>query len=335
MQEIDQRDRELLAALQGEIPLISTPFAGLGQVIDMSEKEVLKRTERLKRSGLIKQVSAIFDSRSLGFRSSLVAAKVAEDAVERAASIINLHPGVTQNYLRNHQFNLWFTLAVPPESKLGLERTIQILGDDAGCEVVRALPTLRSFKPNGSDEGDGQPREPLTPTEVAVVRILQKDMPIETRPFDALSRLYDLSADELLETARALHRRGQLKKLTALAQVRKQNFSASAMGVWAVPETRIEEVGQTLASHKAVTQCFLRPSYEDWPYNIFTIVHARSVDECESMLNDVATDVGVHDMRVLFPVKEYKRGKLQFFTPELDKWEAEKAAEYRGASVAS
>lgn len=335
MQEIDQRDRELLAALQGEIPLISTPFAGLGQIIEMSEKEVLKRTERLKRSGMIKQVSAIFDARSLGFRSSVVAARVAEDAIERAASIINLHPGVTQNYLRNHQFNLWFTLAVPPDSKLGLERTIQLLGDDAGCEVVRALPTLRSFKSNSAEESDEPQREELTSTEVETVRILQKDLPVQTRPFEALAKLYDISAEELLDAARRLQRRGQLKKLTAITQVRKQSFSASAMGVWAVPEARVEEVGQTLASHKAVTQCFLRPTYEDWPYNIFTVVHARSVDECESMLNDVATEVGVNDMRVLFPVKEYKRGKLQFFTPEFEKWEADKTGEYRNASVAS
>lgn len=335
MHEIDQRDRELLAALQGEIPLISTPYAGIGQIIEMSEKEVLKRAERLKRVGMIKQISAIFDSRALGFRSSLVAARVAEDAVERAASIINLHPGVTQNYLRNHAFNLWFTIAVAPESRLGLERTIQLLGDDAGCDVVRSLPTLRSFKSGGGEEGEPPPRDPLTPREVEVVRILQKDTPLQTRPFEALAKLYDFPADEMLATARELRARGQLKRLTAIAQMKRQSFSASAMGVWAVPEGRAEEVGQALASHKAIKQCFLRPTHDDWPYNIFTTVQSRSVDECESLLNEIASELDVREMRVLFPVKEYKRGKLQFFSPEFDKWEAEKTSEYRSASVAS
>src|SRR5205085_1266448 len=85
MQDIDQRDRELLGALQGETPLVSTPFAVLGQMIDMSEKEVIKRTERLKREGAIRQLSAQFDPHGLGYRSCLVAAKVDDDHIEQAA----------------------------------------------------------------------------------------------------------------------------------------------------------------------------------------------------------------------------------------------------------
>src|SRR5438309_5444295 len=145
MQEIDQRDRELLGALQNEIPLVSTPFALIGQAIDMSEKEVIKRIERLKRDGLVRQVAAQFDARALGYRSCLVAAKVDPERIDDAAAIINAHPGVTQNYRRNNDFNLWFTIAVSPASRLGLERTIQILGEEAGCDIVRPLPTRKLF----------------------------------------------------------------------------------------------------------------------------------------------------------------------------------------------
>ena len=106
MQEIDQRDRELLGALQGELPLVSTPFAFIGQTIDMSEKEVIKRTERLKREGIVRQLSAQFDARALGYRSSLVAAKVEPERIDEAASVINAYPGVSQNYRRNNDFNL-------------------------------------------------------------------------------------------------------------------------------------------------------------------------------------------------------------------------------------
>src|SRR2546430_359151 len=112
MQEIDQRGRELLGALQGELPLLSTPFAVIGQMIDMSEKEVIKRTERLKREGLVKQLSAHFDMRGLGYRSSLVAARVTSERIDEAAALITGHPGVTQNYRRNNDLNLWFTVAV-------------------------------------------------------------------------------------------------------------------------------------------------------------------------------------------------------------------------------
>ncbi|HEY5609637.1 MAG TPA: Lrp/AsnC family transcriptional regulator, partial [Thermoanaerobaculia bacterium] len=145
MHEIDQRDRELLNVLQGEVPLASTPYAILGQMIDMSEKEVLKRCERLRRDGSLKQISGVFDSRALGYRTCLVAARIDGDDIERAASVINMHPGVSQNYKRNHDFNVWFTIAIPPNSRLGLERTVDLLGEEAGAEVVRMLPTLKLF----------------------------------------------------------------------------------------------------------------------------------------------------------------------------------------------
>src|SRR6185295_16052696 len=132
MQEMDQRDRELLGALQGEIPLVSTPYAFIGQTLDMSEKEVIKRTERLKREGLVRHLAAQFDARALGYRSCLVAARVAPARIEEAAAVINAHPGVTQNYRRNNDLNLWFTVAVSPSSSLGPEKTIEILGDEAG-----------------------------------------------------------------------------------------------------------------------------------------------------------------------------------------------------------
>lgn len=92
MQEIDQRDRDVLNALQAEVPLVSTPFAVLGQQIDMSEKEVIKRTERLKREGLLRQISATFDPRALGYRSCLVAARVEPGGIDNAAAVVNRHP---------------------------------------------------------------------------------------------------------------------------------------------------------------------------------------------------------------------------------------------------
>ena len=209
MQDIDQRDRELLSALQGEIPLVSTPFAVIGQQIDMSEKEVIKRIERLRRDGLVRNVAAHFDSRALGYRSCLVAARVQPERIDEAANAINAHPGVTQNYRRNNDFNLWFTLAVSPLSKLGLEKTVEILGSEAGCEVVRPLPTIKLYKTSGSDGSEHHEEEhadytPLTPLEIECVRLLQQELPLQPRPFEALARNTSVTSDDLLATARAL-----------------------------------------------------------------------------------------------------------------------------------
>lgn len=328
MQDIDQRDRELLGALQGEIPLVSTPFAVVGQQIDMSEKEVIKRTERLRREGYVRSLCAQFDPRSLGYRSCLVAAKVAPQRIDDAAAVINAHPGVTQNYRRNNDFNLWFTIAVAPGSRLGLERTIHILGDEAGCETVRALPTLKTYKHSADvaesheevhDSGEFQP---LTASEIECVRLLQRDLPLQPRPFDVLAKNGGIGADELVAAARALLKRGQIRRFGAVVQAKKPGFSTSAMGVWIVPEKLADEYGARMSQNRAVSHCYLRPVYDDWPYNLYTIVHGRSVDECDSIINDLATDTGLSEKQALYPTKEYKKARISLFSSESEEWDA-------------
>ena len=336
MQEIDQRDRELLGALQGELPLLSTPFAVIGQMIDMSEKEVIKRTEKLKRDGYVRAVAAQFDTRALGYRSCLVAAKVSPERIDDAAATINAHPGVTQNYKRNHDFNLWFTIAIPPTSKLGLEKTVEILGGEADCDVVRALPTLKQFK-NSEDDGHHADDKytPLTPGEIDCIRLLQRDLPLQPRPFDALAKNSGLTSEDLLGTARSLLKRGQMRRFGAVIQSRKPGFSASAMGVWVVPEERVDEIGAQMSQNKAVSQCYLRPVYEDWPYNLYTIVHGRSVDECESIIADLAIDTGIGEKQALYPTKEYKKARINLFSAECDEWESAHGGSVQAASAAS
>jgi siroheme decarboxylase len=326
MQELDQRDRELLGALQGEIPLVSTPFAFIGQTLDMSEKEVIKRTERLRREGIVKQLAAQFDPRALGYRSCLVAARVAPDRVDEAAAIVNAHPGVTQNYRRNNAFNLWFTIFCSPESSLGLDRTIEILGREADVDTVRPLPTLKLYK-NGGEHEHGEHDShgsytPLTPSEIEAVRLLQGDLPLQPRPFDVLARASTISADDLLANARTLQKRGQIRRFTAAVAPRKQGFAATAMGVWVVPQDRADDYASKLVQHRSVSHCYLRPVYEDWPYNLYTTVHARSVDECESVINDLAIDSGLTEKQALYPTREYKKTRVEFFAPALAEWEA-------------
>ncbi len=336
MQEIDQRDRELLGALQSEIPLVSTPFALVGQSIDMSEKEVIKRIERLKRDGLLRQLAAQFDARALGYRSCLVAAKVDPERIDEAAAAINAHPGVTQNYRRNNDFNLWFTIAVSPGSRLGLDKTVELLGDEAGCETVRALPTLRQFKgSNDSDESHGEGQfAPLTPLEIESVRLLQRDLPLQPRPFEAMARTNGVAADELLASAKSLLKRGYIRRYSAVVQPRKTGFAASAMGVWVVPADGVESAGVKMSQNKAVSHCYLRPVYNDWPYNLYTIVHGRSVDECESIIADIAIDTGIDEKQALYPTREYKKARINLFSAEAEEWEAAHGAR-DAASAAS
>ena len=129
-------------------PLTRRPFREIGQRIGIEESDVLERIKRLSSAPLsiIRQISAIFDSRALGYQSTLVACKIPEPLLDQSVSVINSHPGVSHNYQRNHDFNLWYTLAVPPNSQFGLEKTVQILHSRSSALSSRMLPTLKLYK---------------------------------------------------------------------------------------------------------------------------------------------------------------------------------------------
>jgi len=146
-QQLDIVDRRLLDLLQRDFPLTARPFAAIGERLGLPEEEVLARVRCLKgpdKGRLIRQISAIFDTSALGYKSTLVAMQAPPDEVERAAAAINRHPGVSHNYQRDHTWNLWFTLAVPPDE--ALETAVQALADEAGSYPYRLLPALRVFK---------------------------------------------------------------------------------------------------------------------------------------------------------------------------------------------
>ena len=141
----DTTEAALLNQIQSTIPVVEHPFAELARKVGTNEDQVIQRLQSLKSDGIIRQISAIFDTRSLGYESSLVAARVDPSRVDEAAAIISRHPGVSHNYLRNHSFNLWYTIAVSPLSGLVLEKTVDILHRESGADSTRLLPTLRLY----------------------------------------------------------------------------------------------------------------------------------------------------------------------------------------------
>ncbi|HLF87057.1 MAG TPA: AsnC family transcriptional regulator [Nitrospiria bacterium] len=337
---IDQIDRRLLNILQSEFPLSERPFRKIAEKLDTSEAEVIERVTRLKHERIIRQISAIFDTQALGYKSSLVAAKIDPSEVDNAASIINQHPGVSHNYLRNNEYNLWFTIAVPPNSRFGLEGTIGILKDKAGAEEMRILPTLRLFKigvrfdMSGEEDltsrsSDGmysrRPEKdmipPLTEREILVIRGLQKDISVTSSPFDLPAREAGVDTPTLLNYARGFMAQGRMRRFAAVLHHRRAGFRANAMGVWVSPERDIEETGRRMAAFSAVSHCYQRPSYPDWPYNIFTMVHGRTVEDCEEILARMSDETGIMERSALYSEKEYKKTRVVYFTPEIDDWE--------------
>jgi DNA-binding Lrp family transcriptional regulator len=338
---LDELDKRLLNLLQGSFPLAPRPFAGVAELAEVTEDEVLRRTRRLLDERIIREITPIFDTRVLGYKSMLVAAKVDPDNPWRAARIINSHPGVSHNYLRDHDFNIWFTIATEPGSRLGLAGTLEVLQRLTGAESVRQLPTLRLFKirmdlemEKGTDAlatvaQAVEPNEPhaieLSELDVAVIRATQGPMQVAAEPYAGAARELGMSQQRLLDHLEGMRERRALRRVAAILFHRRAGFSANGMGVWRVPEERIMELGPRMASFRGISHCYQRPTYPDWPYSVFTMAHGRSKDECDAILDSIAADTGIEDRRTLYSSTEFKKIRLLYFTDDHRKWEAEHA----------
>ena len=346
--ELSVDDRLILDHLQREVPLVEHPYEEIGRQVGLSEEEVLARITALSGPppAPIRQVSAIFDSKRLGYSSCLVAAKVEEQQLAQAVRVINEHPGVSHNYRREHAFNLWFTLAVPPGSTLGLDGTLAALKRLSGAQEMRPLPTLKLYKigvrfdlSEGGGGGGDAPAEPassnpsnangadaieLTDVDRRMVRVLQQHLPLRPRPFDHWAREADVSVSELLAAAARYRQTGVMRRFSAVLRHRAIGVSANAMGVWVVPPDAQDDFGRLAAGYAAVSHCYLRPSYPpDWPYNLFTMIHGRTRDECEATLRTISTASGVRDYAALYSTEEYKKVRVRYFVGDIERWEEE------------
>jgi DNA-binding Lrp family transcriptional regulator len=339
MPGMDAFDAAVLDRLQNDLPLVERPYAALGEALGASEERVLDRVRAFRDARVVRQVSAIFDTRRLGYRSMLVAAKTPEAQQDEAAAVFSAHPGVSHNYLREHPLNVWFTLAVPPNSRLGLERTVELLGELAAVDQIRPMPALRFFKvgvdldvKGGRDpaekaerrrpEKQAPPPEAITDREIEAIRALQLDLPVEPEPFRAGAEAHGFTVPELLEQGREFVRTGQMRRFAAVLAHRNAGFVQNGMGVWKVPEERIDELGRYVASFRGVSHCYQRPTYPDWPYNLFSMTHGRTKADCEAVLRAISDETGLTDYGVLYSTKEYKKTRVSYFTPEAEAWEA-------------
>ena len=338
---LDERDKRLLNLMQGSFPIAPRPYQHVAAQAEMSEEEAIARVKELIEHRIIRQVTPIFDTRALGYSSMLVAAKVDPENPWRAATVINEHPGVSHNYLRNHEFNIWFTIATEPDSPLGLDRTLEVLGEIAGAESIRQLPTLKLFKIRMDLEMEGGTdalaktidvappaeieRQPYDERDIAVIKALQGDMPIVSEPYAPAAEQLGMSQDELLAHLEQMQERRLLRRVAAILFHRRAGFSANGMGVWKVPDERIMELGPQMAAYRGISHCYQRPTYKDWPYSIFTMAHGRSKDECDAILDSIADATGIGDRATLYSSTEFKKIRLLYFTEDYRDWERKHA----------
>ncbi|HUA05860.1 MAG TPA: Lrp/AsnC family transcriptional regulator [Solirubrobacteraceae bacterium] len=338
---LDDLDKRLLNLMQGKFPIAQRPYQHVATEAGITEQEAIDRVSHLQDERIIRQVTPIFDTRALGYSSMLVAAKVDAENPWRAANIINAHPGVSHNYLRNHEFNIWFTIATEPDSKLGLDGTLEALAKEAGAESVRQLPTLKLFKIRMDLEMEGgtdalakavevappaeTERQPYDEFDIEVIRATQGDMPVIPEPYAPAATELGITQTRLLTHLEQMRERRILRRVAAILFHRRAGFSANGMGVWKVPDDRIMELGPKMAAFRGISHCYERPTYQDWPYSIFTMAHGRSKEECDAILDSIASETGIDERATLYSSTEFKKIRLLYFTDEHRAWEREHA----------
>lgn len=329
---MDSVGRMLLDRIQRSFPLVSKPYEALAAGVGISEAEVRERIGELKQRRQVRQISAIFNTGALGYRSSLVAMAVSDRQLESAAQAVNAYPGVSHNYLRPGTYNMWYTIAVPPGESL--EAKVGELACAAGDWPTIILPARRKYKlavvldvlEEGETEAtleqpggmvlEAQEAFQTTAENIRMVRCIQEDLPLVERPFAAWAAMMHMDEAALLEGIARWLNQGIIRRFAAVLNHRQVGFSANGMVVWHCPESRIDECGIILSSHAEVSHCYHRPAHPEWPYNLYAMIHGRSEDDCRMIAERLAEAIHLPGLRILFSTREFKKIRLKLFWKE-------------------
>lgn len=329
----DALQQNVFFQLQKGIPLVSEPFVEMAARCGTEEATVLEILQQGIQNKLIRSISPIFDTRVMGYDSALVALQIPKEQIEQAAELISQHPGVSHNYEREHPFNVWFTLATPPDSRLGIERTVAVLAQQAGAEHSVILRATKTFKIGVKlhQKGHGLRKERVSGQEKSVVLVndrekqiivqTQQPLPLVARPFAVHAEALHISEQQLLATLQDFQERGILRRVAGVLYHHKVGFQANGMSVWRVPAEQAESIGQQVASFQAVSHCYLRTTSPSWSHNLFAMIHGKTRHDVEQVVQAIRQETQLQDHLVLYSIREFKKKRILYFSPDLHLWE--------------
>lgn len=337
---------DLLGLVQTEFPLEPRPFASLAHRLGCSEADVLTAVERLRADGVIREISGLFDPTALGYDRALCAFAVPPERLDAAGQQVAMHPGVSHCYGREHAVNLWFTLAVSPESRLGLSRTVDLLKRFCNASAAMVLPTVRQYKLDVPGairlfhETDDKSRDVVAPGSaakrkslsdiaqgrelsriVSAIRALQQDLPTLAEPFDALAAGSEDSTDDLLAMAKSFLARGWMRRYGAGVRHRRAGASENVLVAWQIEPNYADAAGAACSAERAVSHCYLRPPADGWPYTLYTMVHGRSRKDCSQVIDRLALSAGLGVRQELWTTAEFVKRRIVLFDLAERRWE--------------
>ncbi|MEW5813992.1 MAG: Lrp/AsnC family transcriptional regulator [Spirochaetota bacterium] len=327
-------DLSLLEEVQKDFPLVSRPYRSIGSRCSLSENDTIEKIRNFTTEHIIREISAIFNASKLGFKTSLIALAVNEKSIEGITGRINAHPGVSHNYLRNHRYNIWFTLSLPVEKDFKEELEKIDCENRVGSFLI--LPALKTFKlgvnfrlseKTNRRKADRQPlfSSPvtvsagsgdftfLTDFDKRLVRRLEEPLLTVPRPWGKIAETLKLSETELFDEIRRLKRDGIVRRISAVLRHRNIGFTANGMTCFRVPEIDIIGAGTTIAEYEQVSHCYQRPTYPGWQYPLFAMVHERDSERLKVVVKEIAGRIQCDDYQILFSSKEFKKERVKYF----------------------
>lgn len=317
-------DRKILEIVQDGFPLEERPYAALGRLLGVSEEEAFDSVERLRKSGVIRRLGGVYDSRRLGYISRLCAGVVSESELESFAAAVDKIPAITHNYVRSHAYNVWFTVIARSESEI--QETVRGLEAETALHDAHVLSASKMFKINtvmkaasrSSADASGQVAaarvterpvakgaEPFVPEakDRRRINLLCQDIPHTKTPFS------DLGID-VAEIRGDLDRK-IMRRFGAVLRHQQAGFDANAMVCLAVADT--ERAGALLAEDPHVSHCYERSPFEGFPYNVYAMFHGQSEAELEQSICSAVSALNGPDHAVLTSLKELKKTSFVYF----------------------
>ena len=338
MNNLDAIDKKMLNILQDDFPVVEKPFENIGRRLNISEENVINRIKLLiDEKDIIRQISPIFDTKKLGYKSSLIAFKVTEKDIDRVANIVNEHPGVSHNYKRDCEYNLWFTIAIPPGSDF--ENNCNKLVELSGVSDYLILPVLKEYKIGVKFDLENDNNynekfrilkksdkkliedEELSENDINFIRVSQDKLILAPQPFKIIADKANISQKELFGLIKKFLENKKMRRFAAVLNHRQAGFLSNTMVAWNIDEENINECGRIISEFKAVSHCYRRPIYPDWQYNLYSMIHSADSRKCEEVIDNISRKIEFNHYKPVYSIKEYKKVRVKYFTEKQKEWE--------------
>ena len=379
--------------LQNGLPLIPRPFDVLAAKSRADNADLLVRIQRLKKEGTFGGIKAILEPRAFHYQSAWVAMRLGEkhqvspedvpkeqqsvrlgekhqvfpedvpneqqsarrgESSDARLEVLWQHPGVIYGCEREHEFNLWFFIAVP--AGYDLEVHVRCLAKLSGAQRFLFLPVCKVFKGNdllssldaeifpamsecfekrqtvgSSNLMERLGRECRTPAEtvlkdwflaeeVEMIRQLQEPFPLTDEPYRKIAVDLGITEAQALERIKSLIQKGCLKRIGSFSKPSGVVSAAKTLVVWQIPEEKLERIGPEIAKMAEVLCADGRPAFSEFPYSLYTMVRAGTSEEIEALVRRIQEHIGKWPHRVLVTTRELKKKKMNYFPKELDAW---------------